>query len=119
MQTDWSFIFQEGIIISLIVIAIVLIFLFIFYKLFAKNLILKGLTLRQMIHLQGKPEGMNGNDGDIPPEHSAAISMALYLYDKVHDEESNILTIERKSRYYSPWSSKYYNMRKPMQYYRK
>jgi hypothetical protein len=39
--------------------------------------------------------------------------MALFLYNELHDEESNILTIERVSRIYSPWSSKYYNMRKP------
>ncbi|MDX9905877.1 MAG: lamin tail domain-containing protein, partial [Bacteroidales bacterium] len=43
-----------------------------------------------------------------------AIAMALFLYNEVHDEESNILTIERVSRIYSPWSSKYYNMRKPV-----
>jgi hypothetical protein len=66
-----------------------------------------------------KAEGKKKESTETPPDHSAAIAMALYLYNKVHDEESNILTIERKSRYYSPWSSKYYNMRKPMQHYRK
>jgi hypothetical protein len=50
----------------------------------------------------------------IPGDHSAAIAMALYMYNELHDEESNILTIDRVSRVYSPWSSKYYNMRHPV-----
>lgn len=46
--------------------------------------------------------------GDI----NAAIAMALYLcLDEIHDEESNVITIRRVSRTYSPWSSKLYSMR--------
>jgi hypothetical protein len=76
-------------------------------------------VILQKLRRQVKPEDSNKESTEVPADHSAAIAMALYLYNKVHDEESNILTIERKSLYYSPWSSKYYNMRKPMQYYRK
>jgi hypothetical protein len=118
MKTDWSLILQEGAIISLIVIIIIFLVGFILYKFFARKFLMMILNLRQKLHIQGKP-GSNTGDDAIPPEHTAAIAMAIYLYDKVHDEESTILTIERKSRYYSPWSSKYYNMRKPIHYYRK
>jgi len=45
-------------------------------------------------------------------EVNAAISTALFLYfSELHDEESNIITIRKVSRSYSPWNSKIYNMR--------
>lgn len=44
-------------------------------------------------------------------EVNAAISSALYMYfNEMHDEESNIITIEKVSRTYSPWSSKIYGV---------
>lgn len=49
---------------------------------------------------------------EIPGEVNAAIATALYLYfDEQHDYESNVITIRKVSRAYSPWSSKIYNMR--------
>lgn len=43
---------------------------------------------------------------------NAAIATALFLYfDEQHDIESNIITIRKVSRTYSPWSSKIYSMR--------
>jgi len=45
-------------------------------------------------------------------EVNAAIATALYLYfDEIHDYESNIITIRKVSKSYSPWNSKLYNMR--------
>jgi len=45
-------------------------------------------------------------------EVNAAIATALYMYfDEIHDFESNIITIRKVSRSYSPWNSKLYNMR--------
>lgn len=47
----------------------------------------------------------------ISGEVNAAISTALYLYlNELHDEEETILTIQRVSRTYSPWSSKIYSV---------
>lgn len=45
-------------------------------------------------------------------ETNAAISAAIYMYiqDNMHDDESTILTIEKVSRRYSPWSSKIYSV---------
>jgi Na+-transporting methylmalonyl-CoA/oxaloacetate decarboxylase gamma subunit len=43
---------------------------------------------------------------------SAAISMALYMFfNEMHDEESNVITIKRVRKVYSPWSSKIYGLR--------
>lgn len=48
---------------------------------------------------------------EVPADANAAIAMALYLYfNELHDEESNVITINKVSRAYSPWSSKLYNM---------
>ena len=45
-------------------------------------------------------------------EVNAAIAAAIYLYyNDQHDYESNIITIRKVSRAYSPWNSKIYNMR--------
>ncbi len=49
---------------------------------------------------------------DISADTNAAIALALYLYlEEAHDSESNVITIERVSRRYSPWSSKIYGLR--------
>ena len=48
---------------------------------------------------------------EIPATEIAAISMALHLYmNDMHDEESNIITIKRIERRYSPWNSKIYGL---------
>lgn len=48
---------------------------------------------------------------DMPASEIAAISMALYLFlDDVHDKESNVITIKRIQRRYSPWNSKIYGL---------
>lgn len=48
----------------------------------------------------------------ISGDETAAIAMALHLYfEEQHDEESNIITIKRTQRRYSPWSSKIYGVR--------
>ncbi len=119
MKTDWSVIMQDGVIISVVGIFIVFVALFFLYKVFAWVSLLISMNIRQKLRRQGKLAAGDQASLEIPADHSAAIAMALYLYQELHDEESNILTIERKSRYYSPWCSKYYNMRKPVQYYRK
>lgn len=49
---------------------------------------------------------------EISGEVNAAIAAALYLYyNELHDQENTVLTINRVSRAYSPWSSKIYSLR--------
>jgi len=51
------------------------------------------------------------DSGEIPTTDVVAIAMALHLYyDEVHDDESNVITIKRIERRYSPWSSKIYGI---------
>ena len=44
-------------------------------------------------------------------EEIAAVIMALHQHFNVHDQESNMLTIRKIRRAYSPWSSKIYSLR--------
>jgi len=44
-------------------------------------------------------------------DENAAICTALYLYfTELHDEEKYVMTINRVSKTYSPWSSKIYGV---------
>ena len=47
----------------------------------------------------------------ISGEVTAAIAMAIYLNRDLHDAESDVLTIKKISKDYSPWNSKIYGMR--------
>jgi hypothetical protein len=50
---------------------------------------------------------------EVPDEVNAAIAMALFLYENdLHDNENTVLTLQKVSRTYSPWSSKIYTLRK-------
>lgn len=113
MNFDWSVVSKEGLIINSVMTIITIAVLIFLYKLFAwiYTKISPGIMIR--IKREGVLFGKESNSDIIPADHSAAIALALYLNNELHDEESNILTIDRVSRIYSPWSSKYYNMRKP------
>lgn len=60
----------------------------------------------------------NISHDEIPEDHyiiegnvTAAISLAIHLYfNELHDEESNIVTIKKVRKAYSPWSSKIYSV---------
>lgn len=104
--------FQEGLIITLVGYSIVfsaLVILFFVFNSLSKVLNIK---IRNRLRKEGKHEIADLPNIHITGEETAAISMALYLYNDVHDDESNIITIKRDSKYYSPWSSKIYGLRR-------
>ena len=112
MNQELSFLLQDALTISLVGIVIVFTSLIILYKSFQWISRLVSLNIRSKLRRQGKE--VSGDTGSmmIPADHGAAIAMALYLYYELHDEESNVITIARVSRNYSPWSSKIYCMRR-------
>ncbi|MEG0519315.1 MAG: OadG family transporter subunit [Bacteroidales bacterium] len=60
--------------------------------------------------------------GDISAEVYAAIAMAFHCYkidSEAHDIENTILTINKVSKSYSPWSSKIYSLRETPQLHKK
>jgi len=57
--------------------------------------------------------GEEAGEEQIPNEVIAAISAAIHLFkENQHDLESEIITIKRTSKMYSPWSSKIHNLTK-------
>lgn len=72
------------------------------------------LLRRQMQIRQQKanPLKVVEHENEVSIEIAAAIAMALSAHlGGAHDTENAILTIQRASRNYSPWSSKIYNLR--------
>ncbi len=58
-----------------------------------------------------KQEALTEDDFVVEGNVTAAISLALHLYfNELHDEESNVVTIKKVKKAYSPWSSKIYSV---------
>jgi Na+-transporting methylmalonyl-CoA/oxaloacetate decarboxylase gamma subunit len=102
----------EGIVVSVVGYLIVFVALVLLYYFFDNLSKVINLRTKIMLRRQGKLSHTDPTkDFSIPGEVTAAISMALYMVTELHDEESNIITIKKVSRVYSPWSSKIYGLR--------
>ncbi len=91
---------------SVVFIALLLLYV-IFYNL-SKAMTL---NIRRILRKEGKTEEANKIE-EISGEINAAIAYAIYLYfNELHDKENPIITINRVSKAYTPWSSKIYGLR--------
>ncbi|RLD36561.1 MAG: hypothetical protein DRJ15_09760 [Bacteroidetes bacterium] len=108
---DLSALFPEGIIIAIvgyITVFMALVVLYVVFTYLSKTLNYRArLKLRREGRYKAAEEKQLFISGDV----AAAISMAIYLHCELHDEESNVITIKRVSKTYSPWSSKIYAIR--------
>lgn len=60
---------------------------------------------------KGKQEETADDHYIVEGNVTAAISLAIHMYfNELHDEESNIVTIKKVKKAYSPWSSKIYSV---------
>ena len=94
--------------VAMTVVFLALILLYLVFKFIGK------VNLRAQLKKAGASEFTEKdiNAAQIPGDIIAAISAALYLYETdEHDQESTILTINRVTKTYSPWSSKIYGLR--------
>lgn len=101
-----------GLIITIVGISVVFIALIVLNIIF--GLIPKLLKIQMRIRFKKAGKSVNKDDccADISGDTNAAIALALYLYmNELHDFESTVMTIEKISRRYSPWSSKIYGLR--------
>jgi len=108
IQFDFSNI--SGANVTIAIVGYVIVFTALVLLFFVYNTIPKLINIK--VRRQLKKEGKCEDCGDLHIEGdvNAAISMALYLYfDEVHDEESDVITIKRISKQYTPWSSKIYS----------
>ena len=113
MQFDLSAIDSDGLVLVIVgycIVFMALLLLYLFFRYLIPS-ILRVKIGKSRIH-KGSDSSEKNQRIEITGEVNAAISMAIYLYlSELHDEESNILTIKRVSKVYSPWSSKIYGVR--------
>ncbi len=94
-----------GSVIGMVVVFVALIILVLLFD-FIQYLVLNS-SKKKMVKAGKKVEEMV----DVSANEIAAISMALHLFiNEMHDEESNVITIKRIERRYSPWNSKIYGL---------
>ncbi len=97
-------------VIAMSVVFSALIILFIIYKNMGRFFIKR--SSKPIVNEETNKSG-KVKDEEISGEVNAAIAMALYLFqNEIHDQENTVLTIQKVSRTYSPWSSKIYTLRK-------
>ena len=108
---DFSALYPDGVIIAIVGYITVFMALVVLYVVF--TYLSKALNFRARMKLrrQGRYKAAEEKQLFISGDVSAAISMAIYLCRELHDEESNVITIKRVSKTYSPWSSKAYTLR--------
>lgn len=95
-------------VIGYVVVFLALLFLYITFSNLTKLL---NINVRRILRRDGKSDAAT-EELSISGEVSAAIDMALHLYySEIHDYEDTVLTINKISRIYSPWSSKIYGLR--------
>ncbi|HDP75647.1 MAG TPA: lamin tail domain-containing protein [Bacteroidales bacterium] len=102
-----------GFIMALTAMTVVFTALLVLYRLFklTARVAQKPIRIQFRKSKQAKVDVVEKKMEEIPGEVFAAISAALYFYEtEKHDQESTVLTIERVSRRYSPWSSKLYSL---------
>lgn len=95
-------------IIGYVIVFFALVLLYYIFTYLAKGLLWK--KKRQLIK-ENKAHKIEDEQLIVPGEVATAIAMSLYLSRILHDEESDILTIKRVDKTYTPWSSKIYGMR--------
>jgi Na+-transporting methylmalonyl-CoA/oxaloacetate decarboxylase gamma subunit len=109
---NWSLILEDGLVITIVGYVIVFIALVILYFTFSSVAKLVNNKARRRLIREGKSKLAAEKELQIEGDVGAAIAMALYMHLELHDEESNILTIRRMPKVYSPWNSKIYSMRR-------
>jgi len=99
--------------IAMFVVFMALAILFVIYKNMGRFFIRRGVVAASKTESSKVAASAKYSDDEMSGEVNAAIAMALYLYqNELHDYENTVLTINKVSRNYSPWSSKIYTLRK-------
>jgi len=110
---DFSAVGQQGITVAIIGYLIVFLALVLSFFVFSNIPKILYYKTRKELKKQKKQQVVKGNDIHLSGDVTAAIASALYLYyNELHDPESNVITIKRVRKRYSPWSSKIYSLRK-------
>ena len=103
-------------IIAIMAVGIALTLLYLIFKYMGKYYIRAAARRKEEEGIMSAEVGTKGKDSDaLTGEELAAISMAIYKYSEdMHDFENTVLMINRITRMYSPWNSKIYGLRQPL-----
>lgn len=104
--------FSEGIVITIVGYSIVFSALVVLYFVFHSFSKILTINIRKQMRREGRHEIADLPNIDITGEETAAISMALYLFNELHDQESNVITIKKITSGNSQWGSKLGNISK-------
>jgi Na+-transporting methylmalonyl-CoA/oxaloacetate decarboxylase gamma subunit len=109
---DFSVVMESGVTIAIVGWLIVFAALVLLVIVFTQTPKIIYYNTRKKLREKNKEARVSDDDLQIAGDVSAAISTALHLFfDEMHDEESNVITIKRVRKVYSPWSSKIYGLR--------
>lgn len=109
---DFSEVLESGVTIAIVGWLIVFAALILLVIIFNQTPKIIYYNTRKKLRGKNKEARVSDDDLQIAGDVSAAISTALHLFfDEMHDEESNVITIKRVRKVYSPWSSKIYGLR--------
>ncbi len=103
---------SEGIIFAVtgyIIVFLALVLLYYVFYLLSKAMLMN--TKRKLVKAGKLKYLKEDKDLHVSGEVTAAIAMAIYLTRDLHDTESDVLTIKKITRDYSPWNSKIYGLR--------
>jgi len=113
MQIDFSAIDSDGLVLVIVgycIVFMALLLLYLFFRYIIPSIL--GIKIGKRRFNKDPDSSVTNQKIEVTGEVNAAISMALFLYfNELHDKESNILTIKRVSKVYSPWNSKIYGVR--------
>lgn len=108
---DFSLITESEITIAFVGYTIVFIVLILLYLFFRFMPFLLNINIKKKVQTSNSTKKSEAKEIEVSGEVNAAISMAIYMYvNELHDEESAILTMQKVSKTYSPWSSKIYSV---------
>ncbi len=109
---DFSAVGEQGITVAVIGYLIVFLALVLSFFVFSNIPKIIYYKTRKELRKQKKQQ-IKEDDIHLSGDLTAAIASALYFYyNELHDPESNVITIKRVRKRYSPWSSKIYGLRK-------
>lgn len=111
LTIEFDEIISQGVTIAITGYVIVFLALLLLYFVFSYVSKALQFQIKRRLAREGKLSQTDREDAYLSGEEAAAIAMAIYLYRDLHDDESDVLTIKKISKIYSPWSSKIYNMR--------
>jgi len=106
ISMNFRAVIDEGIVVAVVGYVTVFLALVILYLAFTYLAKFYAFRVRRKLARKGKQINNTKEDIFIPGDVVAAVSLAIYITNELHDDESDVITIKRVSKTYSPWSNR-------------